>query len=175
MQLCGTNLIIFTIITLIFSRDKLLKCIMKTTVQGVRNEFKDYTKENLYLKLKMQRKKKMMTFKTLFDGRFFFFVLGGFFPFFFFFLITRFVNDVAQRKQSFPITWRGYITEGRIITHSRMRKREHRKKSKICHWSGAHGQEASQKEVNTDFVMLEQYMLLCHKTWDLSHLKADLN
>lgn len=102
-----------------------------------------------------------------------FFCFGWLFCFFF--LITRFVNDFAQRKQSFPITWRGYITEGRIITHSRMRKREHRKKSKICHWSGAHGQEASQKEVNTGFVMLEQYMLLCHKTWDLSHLKADLN
>lgn len=104
-----------------------------------------------------------------------FFCFGWLFCFIFFFLITRFVNDFAQRKQSFPITWRGYITEGRIITHSRMRKREHRKKSKICHWSGAHGQEASQKEVNTGFVMLEQYMLLCHKTWDLSHLKADLN
>lgn len=43
------------------------------------------------------------------------------------------------------------------------------------HQSGAHGQEASQKGVNTNLAMLERHMLLCHKTWDLSHLKADLN
>jgi len=62
----------------------------------VRNELKDYREKNLCLKLKMQGRKKMMTFKILFGRRFLFFVLGGFLDFFFFLYITRFVKHFAQ-------------------------------------------------------------------------------
>lgn len=56
---------------------------------------------------------------------------------------------------------RDYTTEGRIIPHSWINRPQEIEQGLSSLWSGAQGQEASQRGVNTDFAMLEGHTLLC--------------
>ena len=93
---------------------------------------------------------------------------GWLFGFFFFFIYHQVCEAFCSVKAKFPYNleelyhWRKHYT---TQLDEKMRPQE-KQQDLPSHWSGAHGQEASQKWINTGFTMLQQHMLLCHITWD---------
>lgn len=90
-------------------------------------------------------------------------------------VVTIFVNYFGQLKQKFPTTWRGYISQRRIILHSWIKNEQEKEQDQFSRLSGPHSQEASQKGINIGFAMLEKNMLFVTK-WGISLIvKADQN